>query len=223
MAGDFYAFAQIGKAIEVSAGFVFPNIDRAMLGTESLRVLFRRKPEEHLALDDEGEIQVWQKRLYPTACRQQQPCCGVRAVAGHDADAVRRCFPAQHRFIRLQRGAVFAGQLQVRFDTSFREQNARARFSDGDHFVRRLQGEKATPYRRGGEQLVSQMMFFCAPFRATHHDTLGLPDHQTPRLHEEFALRFFLQISPEFVGAPNERNVVRMFEVRLANDPRLAV
>ncbi|MCG3121440.1 MAG: hypothetical protein ALAOOOJD_04532 [bacterium] len=74
-----------------------------------------------------------------------------------------------------------------------------------------------------GEKLMRQSMKLRAVAGASDQNAFRWADHQAAGLQKKLLACFPLQRRPIFVGALHDRHVHRMFEIRLANDARLAV
>src|SRR6185436_17701123 len=90
------------------------------------------------------------------------------------------------------------------------------------HLVRiELEHRKAGAYRLGGQLLEGKAMLERAPARARHQDAIRRPDHEAAGASKQRPTTVPLELQPFFPGMPDDRDVLRMLEVRLANDPAL--
>ena len=118
---------------------------------------------------------------------------------------------------------MLGSEGEVRGDAAFGEENAGARFQDGEHVVAGPQGREARADGAGGEDLVRQAVGFRAVFRAGEDDAVRRANHEPAGLEEERGVCGAGEFIPEFVGALDDGDVAGMFEVGFADDPGLAV
>src|SRR4029450_9817617 len=103
------------------------------------------------------------------------------------------------------------------------KQDAGARLPDRHHVVARRQCWKPAPDLAGLEALEWQPVRLRAGACAAHPHAVFAPDHQTAGLAPQQSTTLLLELSPQLVGALDQRDVARILEVRLADDPGLAV
>ena len=196
---------------------MFPDVNRALLRFELTR-LRRFEPELNLPFDREREIQIRQKRLDPAPRGQHEPPRRVLAPARDHARAFPIGMPAQDRFVETQFRALPSRQLQMRLDAPLRKENPGARLPHRHHILRRQKRRKTPAHVLRIHEFVPQAVLLRAPLRAADHRALRPTDHQAARLPEKSAAGFRFQLRPQFVGALNQGDVNRMFEIGLADD-----
>src|SRR5207302_7833805 len=160
-------FAQVGKTVKVSATLVFPDVNRTAVGLKPGWILWL-EPELNLAFDGEGQFQVRQQLLNPTAGGQHKLSCLVLAVGSEHVDTIAVRLPTHYRFGRMEFGTALSRQTEMRVDARFGKKNSRARLPDSDHFVDRLERWKTAAHLGCVENFMAEAMFLSAPFRAGH-------------------------------------------------------
>src|SRR6266566_3337697 len=98
-----------------------------------------------------------------------------------------------------------------------------ARIQHRDEVGRQAKGGKPFAHFDRRQYLVRQFMFPGASQRSRYDHPFERADHQSASNLHEWAAARILQLSPQLVGAPDERHVERVLKVGLADDATVTV
>jgi hypothetical protein len=102
-------------------------------------------------------------------------------------------------------------------------EKTRPRINDRDLAATQLKTRKPYADLLGREHLVRNVMLRRAAEHAAHKSPMLRPDHQSTRDGQQTLAGISLELVPQLVCAPQQRDVTRILEIDFANDPTLAM
>ncbi len=175
----------------------------------------RLQPRERLAHAVHHPGRQPRNVLRPRTRREHEALRLDLAAVGAHADAAFRLRPLEHAFARAERRPVLERAPDVRHDAPLGRHEAAVRLV-GDLHVRRqpVRGEALRDFRPD-EHLVLEVVLGARAQHAVQNALAALEDARDP---EELLTGPGLELAPELVGPSQQRDVVRMLEVREADD-----
>ena len=178
----------------------------------------RLQPRERLAHAANHPGRQPRDVLRPRACGEHEPLGLDGSTIGADAHAVLRLRPLEHALARSQHCASCERALDVRDDAAFGDDEAAVRLVRDLHVRRqsRRPGSAARPRRRSSTSCSRS----CSAHERSTPSRIRSPPSTIPVILEELLACFGLELAPQLVRAAQKRHVVRVLEVREADDAR---
>jgi hypothetical protein len=108
--------------------------------------------------------------------------------------------------------------IEVRLHATFRQNESRFAFEQSD-FSRGWSKWRITSANVGSlEEFKAQTVLAGAAQAAGHDLAAGRAEHQSASNVQELFARGSVKLAPKFVSAQQQRHIVRMFKICLAND-----
>src|ERR1051326_1126711 len=145
---------------------------------------------------------------------------GVRIGIGEYANAFSERLPFADGLVETKLRSQLRGEIEMRLDGAFREQDTRSWLPDCGRIVLHVEEREFCGQVCGTKNFVREFMLLRAAAGSAHQRRVARTDHQTASFQEEMLTRFFFQIDPELIRTLDEGDIERVFEIRFANDSR---
>ena len=187
-------------------------------------VLFAGPPKDDEYEHRRAGIQAHNRWMKDFCDRKPTQRAGIGQFFLNDIDdAVADDPPVVHGHALAQLGTVGDGDLRVRPHAVLDEQIAPLRLMNDLPAAGDAESRPAGFGLRGRERLDVQAVGTGRQERPRHDGAAGRARHHQTRLDEQLATGCRLQLPPRLVGPQQERHVVGMLVIGLADEPRLPV
>ncbi len=184
--------------------------------------VFRPDPEQRLSRHFERRPHSRQQRARPTANGHDEARGVVGTGAGDDVYARRRLAPFEHRLRGLHARAVSQRRFAVQPDRLAGEHEAAVRLVQRVVAVRYLQRPPAPRHRLAGQFVARKLIAPRRLARTRYQLGIGATDvHRAGTKQHAFAAAR-LEVVPVRIRPLQQRHVVRVLEIRFADQTRVA-
>src|ERR1700754_424329 len=168
-------------------------------------------------------MKTGQQSARPGACAYDQLIGIVSSLGRQHRDVIVTRLYTQDLFICLLYCSVADSGRKEGPYTFFRQENTGLCLEDSDRIGWRAEGGETSADSSGIEVFVRDVVQLSAKQSPFDHGRVFASEHQPAGLPEQGSPGHRFELFPQWIGGSDQRDVQGVFEIRLADDPALAM